>query len=216
MSETDIARPVVAWLADLGWDVYQEVQCVRGGPRADIVATRGAVVRVVEVKATLGMAVIAQAWNWRHSGWAHQVCVAVPTRRRDASAALGAEICRERGIGLLIVGTSVEEIEGPATVRRAPRAQELRGALAHEHKTCAEAGSQGGYWTPYQGTCRNLLDYVRRNPGCALADAIREIKHHYRSFASAQGAIAGWVRAGKVRGVRLEEGRPLRLWPTTA
>jgi hypothetical protein len=71
--ETDIARPVVAWLQAQGWTVYQEVQ--HQGCVADIVAVRGPLLWVIECKAQLGLAVLGQALGWQ--GHAHAISVAV-------------------------------------------------------------------------------------------------------------------------------------------
>lgn len=40
-SEIELARPIVPWLQEMHWDVYQEVQCMMYGQVADIVAIQG-------------------------------------------------------------------------------------------------------------------------------------------------------------------------------
>ncbi len=76
-TEVELARPVVAWLGDLGWEVFQEVSA--GGSVADIVARRGPVLWVVEVKRSLGLSLLGQAHAWKRR--AHRVSVAVPAGR---------------------------------------------------------------------------------------------------------------------------------------
>lgn len=72
--EALLARPVVDWLQREGWTTHEEVAVK--GPVADIVATRGGVYMVVEVKAAMSFSVLEQAERWR--ACAHLVFVAVP------------------------------------------------------------------------------------------------------------------------------------------
>ena len=79
MKETDLAKSVIAWLQDLKWEVYQEVQVFSYGPIADIVATFGAITWVVETKISFSLKVMSQAEQW--TPFSNLVSVAVPTGR---------------------------------------------------------------------------------------------------------------------------------------
>jgi len=145
--ESDLGPPVVEWLREQGYDVYQEVEMHQGGPRADIVGVRGQVLFVVELKKSLSLDVIAQAAYWRR--YAHFAAVAVPARvgkmfgRRilvtdDQGRGLAGEVLAWKGLGLLEVlppghdghlarlGTSEEgvvqlgNVEGPRETMPAP------------------------------------------------------------------------------------------------
>lgn len=50
LTEVDLARHIARYFSDLHWDVYQEVQLMQGGPRADLVVTQGKLVGIVECK----------------------------------------------------------------------------------------------------------------------------------------------------------------------
>lgn len=71
-------KPLIRWLQDDGWDVYQEVETPSGV--ADIVAKMShgklELVWVIEGKKTMGEAVLHQATH--HLRHAHLVSVAVP------------------------------------------------------------------------------------------------------------------------------------------
>jgi hypothetical protein len=57
-SEADLAAVVVAWLEVLGGDVYQEVELLPRGIRADIVAKVHAELWIIEVKTSVSLALI--------------------------------------------------------------------------------------------------------------------------------------------------------------
>ncbi len=224
--ETAVAAPVVAWLEEQGWDVYQEVTF--GGPIADIVATRGPLVLVVECKTSLSLDVIEQAAGWVQA--AHLVFVAVPQARSHRSFA--ERVLRWQGVGMLLVdipkrytptyGATAAElvrqrVEAPLH-RRAPGSDRLRAALRPEHKTAAPAGHAGGSrWTPFRETAERVARAVAARPGITLKELLSDTSTHYRSVAAARSSLTKWIEAGVVKGVRLErDGKALRLWPEKA
>lgn len=210
-TEQDLAEAVVAWLAD-GWDVYQEVQ--HGENRADIVAVETCSpkrVWVIEVKNSLSMTVLAQAWSWTSGNVAHRVSIAVPSGRNWKQRAFAEAVAAKFGIGVLYVDPpAVSERVDPVLRRKI--SWDIRKSLHEEQKTHAKAGSAaGGHWTAFKGTCRAAGVFIRQNPGCTLQELSRGIEHHYASNKSARGSLAGWIRAGKLVGIRLDESAsPLR------
>ena len=47
-----------------------------------------------------------------------------------------------------------------------------------------------------------------------MKELIKEIDHHYSSDATARGSIVQWTRAGKIKGVTLDESMwPMRIYP---
>lgn len=215
MKETDLAEKVIEYLRQNQWKVYQEVNLWRSGNRADIVATQGPLLWVIETKLTLSLALIYQALQWQKK--AHFVSIAVPAPRRYFNAA-GDYFCRKEGIGVLAVdsfrtGPAYERLK-PVLFRKA-HVEHIKSHLCEQQKTFAKAGNADGkYWTPYQETCRLINEAVRSNPGITLKDLIGSIKHHYISGASATSSISHWARAGKIKGIRCDkDGRFLRFYP---
>jgi len=221
-SEEQLAAAVVAWLQDLKWTVYQEVQVARGDPIADIVAVQGRLVWVVECKTTLSIALMAQAAKWRI--YAHYVSVAVPIPvrrpggrriRPNRGRAFAENILRDHGIGLIDIthGEPFETI--PPQLNRKPWVKQLRESLNERHLSYAPAGNaEGRRWTPFQETCDQIRREVRNTPGITLKELMGRITHHYSSSATARSCIAKWVQAGVIRGVRCErDGRIIRLYP---
>lgn len=220
MTETALAAHVSTWLRVQGWDVYPEVTL--DGPRADIVARRNGALFVVECKTTFGLAVIAQATNWRR--FAHLVAVAVPGAKNSDARAYAIDLCRREGLGVLVVRgapeaeawrSGVEQKVAPPLRRRVnPR---LAEALVEGHKEHEPGNATASYHSPYRETCRQLARVVVAEPGIALRAAVEKLRHHYSSDQSARGSLAKWIEGGKVAGVRIErDGRTPRLYPVTA
>jgi hypothetical protein len=216
-TEIDIAALVVQWLYDLRWDVYQEVQLRYGGPIADIVATQGSLVWGIEVKRHLGTVVIEQARYWL--GYCNYVSVATPTGRNAHHSGILYDYLKWKGIGHLAIvypGTGVENIHerlAPRLHRR--RSHLMRKSLRDEHKTFAPAGNAAGKrWTPFQGTCTDILKYVMAHPGTDLKTMLASIRTHYHSTDTAKACIAKWAEKGIIDGVRsVKDGGSWKLYP---
>lgn len=220
-NEQSVAELVVAWLERLGADVYEEVT-VRGGV-ADIVARVHAEIWIVEVKTSLSLALVVQAYERRRL--CHRVYIAAPYSRNARDVG---ELCKALGIGLLTVKLGEHgweqsryeygqpKVEQEVDSRRwNKRPVDLASKLQPEHKTHAKAGAigAGGRWTPWRNTIEQLARIVRATPGIRLKDAVAEISHHYASNSGARASLAKWTRDGVVPGVRIENGA---LFPVEA
>jgi hypothetical protein len=210
-TEEDLAAVVVAWLEAMGADVYQEVEIVSRGIRADIVAKVRAEIWIIETKTSVSLALIEQAMERRR--YAHRVYIAAPAYKARA----GVSLCRELGIGVLDVrlGDPGSTWDLPGVRELVPsrrwnsRPVKLAAKLRPEHKTSARAGAPtGGHWTPFRDTIRKLEAKVRAAgaEGITIKDAIAT-KNHYASAAGARSSLATWVRDGRLAGVRREAGR---------
>ena len=210
-SETDIARPMVAYLQGLGWEVHQEVQLYSGGKRADIVALQGRLTYVVECKVSMSWDLLEQAADWL--GRAHYVSVATPSFRRGFAE----RVLTGMGIGVYVVlpnsPEGVHQILGPRLFRRAD--DRIRSACCVETKSgeYAEAGSTaGGFFTPFARTTRSIISELTQAGGeLPTRDLVSRIKHHYGGDATARSCLVRWARLGKIKGVEIVEGRPTRF-----
>lgn len=220
--ETDIGAPIVAYLEQQGWDVYQEVKAAYGDPIADVVGVmehgRARVVWVVECKTTLGLAVLDQALGWL--GFAHYVSVAVPpTPCRSRHRAVD-YLLKQNGIGWLSVALhdppwppEVNELQAPRLHRKA-YVRKLLDALNPAQKHLCPAGSTAGAWTPFRQTCDALAREAKAQPGITLKAAVDAIRTHYHSTQTARSCLVKWLGAGKVRGVEGRiEGGMWKLYP---
>jgi|HubBroStandDraft_4_1064222.scaffolds.fasta_scaffold06671_2 hypothetical protein len=204
LKEVDVARPLVAWLREMDWQVYQEV----GSIHADIVAILGRVSWIIEAKRFLNWKVIRQARA--HICRATWVSVCVPYGSYCDEAGI---VLRHYGIGCLETSlrNSVKERLKPRTNRNL--ACRLTKLLDDRQKTYCEAGSPGGSaWSPFRATCERLLEVVQQQPGITLSDAIKAIKHHYASSASAKQSLTIWIQQDKVAGIRCERHKSLCLF----
>lgn len=205
-TEADLAKEVVAFLTEMGWEVYQEVE--GPGGRCDIVAVRGKIHWAIECKLSLGLSVMEQAYNWIQTGTAHYVSIATP---KYVGGNLAGVICRQYGIGTLFVKyEEVREQTKPRLHRRA------RGFKLHEaQKTFCEAGSnKGGHWTPFKQTVRELINMVRNEPGVEFNRLIKALDHHYSSYATAKSCLRGFIGTHVIPELRIETvGNKLCVFP---
>jgi len=212
VKETDLAEKVVKWLVDQGWDVYQEVTTGYGGKRADIVGLQGGLSWIIECKTSLSLSLLEQGWRWIHT--ANYVSIAIPTvRKRMPGRVVAERIAAHFGIGIIHVGRNVADIkQGPPPVLHRRTHFDISNSCVPEQKTWGAAGNaKAEYWTPFRSTVRGLTRYVTDHPGCTVKEAIEGIQHHYRHDTTARACILKWLRAGVIRGIRIVEGKPLRL-----
>lgn len=223
-TEAAMAKIVVAWLIADEWDVYQEVEPPQCSGTADIVATRGHILWIIECKRTMSMDLLAQAMDWR--GWGHRVSVAVPALKMSwGRRGFLKRVMGDYDIGWLSVqdpkarnaayNAPVKELIRPGFQRRLKNTR-MRDCLTERHKTYAEAGTASGRrWTPFKATCEALVRVVKAKPGIPIADLLKEVDHHYSSDSSARSQITRLSRDGVIKGIEVrKEGRRLKVYPT--
>lgn len=213
MKEADLAARVVAWLESQQFEIFHEVQPNgRGGVRADIVAVRAGVIRVIETKMVLGLEVMAQAAHWLQS--ANYVLIAVPEAKSSAGRSMGFKCCAHLGLGVLVVKSLWPIDEGRIqAVRQEVEPEyrqhihsEIRDALRDEHKTHAKAGTnRGGHVTSFKLTCEAIARVAEEKPGMALRGALALIEHHYASLNGAVANLTKMHEKGVVLGFELRD-----------
>jgi len=206
IKETDLAKPVIAYLEERGWDVYQEVLIY--GKIADIVATFGKLTWVVECKTSLSLKLLEQIYNWR--GRANFLSIAIPTTVGDGFVK---NLLMNNRIGVLTVRYSeVFENIHPQLNRKVINIQKF---IKPEHKTWAEAGSQHGYYTPFQRTKGNIEYEIKKHPnGILFKDFIKLTEHHYASEATARSCLRQWIESGIIKGAKIiNQGNKLFIYP---
>jgi len=215
-NEEQLAAPILPWLEQQHWDVYQEVQILAYESVADIVAIQGPLIWVIEVKRSLGFRVCEQAIRWQQI--AHLVSVAVPATERGGRGPFVTHMLHHIGLGVITArehGSPHELLSARLCRRTVPvLTARLRKACTEERKHFARAGNAEGLrYTPFSATCRAVLDYATKHPGATLKEVVEGIDHHYRSDTTARSCLAQWIRAGKVRGVvARHEGRLMRVY----
>jgi len=212
-SEEEFAEIIVKWLKQNDWTVYQEVQAKYGSSIADIVAEKDGKYWIIECKLNFGFKVMQQADEWRH--FANYVSIAVPYHKHSR---FREKICKLLNIGVIAVncryryGYSEQNIvENHSLQVLIPKIeQELRhkyliNILNEKHKTFAKAGnSYGQRLTPFKLTVEKLIDYVRKNNGCLLKEAIKNISHHYSHHRSANCCLSRLINDDIIKELYLE------------
>lgn len=214
-SEAQMAEIVVRWLQDDGWEVYQEVSVGYSCSRADIVGIKNGLSWVIECKKNYGLGLLEQALAW--VGAVNFVSAACPLPRRCRGYV--AHICHEvKGVGLIDVGhNSCVTLYKPKLMRL--RSKHFRGDIRHalvpEQKEMAAAGSaNGGYWTPFKHSVREITDYVRKHPGASIKEVVDAVGAlHWSNPQSAKGCIAKYLRRGIFKDIEDRgDGRCCRLF----
>ena len=206
LTEVQLAKPIIAYLEERGWDVYQEVLIY--GKIADIVATFGKLTWIVEVKTSLSLKLLEQIYAWR--GRANFLSIAIPTTVGDGFVK---NLLMNNRIGILTVRHSeVFENIHPQLNRRVINIQKF---IRPEHKTWAEAGSQHGYYTPFQQTKGNIEYRIKHYPnGILFKDFIKLTEHHYASEATARSCLRQWIESGIIKGAKIiNQGNKLLIYP---
>jgi hypothetical protein len=214
-SEEDICELIVKWLRAQHWEVYQEVSLGYASERADIVAKLGSLLWVIEAKRNVSMKLLEQSLNW--IGYANMISMASLGGKKRTARLLN-WFWRQTGIGLITICPISDGVD----VRYEPRLyrikhNRLKDSLCEEQKNFCAAGSKdGGYWTPYAQTCREVLSRVKREPGITMKQLMDGLEHHYSSSATARACLTKWAAMGKIPGVKVErDGKMNRFFPDT-
>lgn len=217
-AETEVAAPVIEYLREAGWDVYQEVE----GPSGrciDIVARKGPVLWALEAKRSLNLSVLDQAYD--SLPYAHKVSAVVPRGGPESTEGyeFGLKAAAKFGIGVL-------EVWPPEATPRVVQAVEpearvsvkgnLAGLLAPAQKLFVAAGSAGAtHWTPFKATSLRLRALVGKRPGILMTEAVKAIEHHYSSDANAAVELRRAIETGIIEGLRIERvnEKRVKIWP---
>jgi len=196
LTEVDLAKPVISYLEERGWDVYQEVLIY--GKIADIVATFDKLTWIIECKTSLSLKLLEQIYAWR--GRANFLSIAIPTTVGDGFVK---NLLINNRIGVLSVNKYSEVFENihPQLNRKVINIQKF---IRPEHKIWAEAGSQHGYYTPFQQTKGNIEYRIKHYPnGILFKDFIKLTEHHYSSEATARSCLQKWIESGIIKGAKI-------------
>lgn len=209
--ESNVALPISEKLRVDGWDVRHEVRLDRllrethelGDARADIAATRGQRLMVVETKLGIGLEVFVQAKRWLP--FVDEAWIGIPSGpftdvRREAY-----DLCRRHygfGVYEVDVGTGVV-IERVQPDRHRRHDDALLVSLDEGQKIHGVPGTnRGGYFTPEKRTFEALAKLVADNPRkYKIDEAVKLIQHHYRTNVIAEEVLSKSIRKGNVPGV---------------
>ena len=185
IKETDLAKPVVDWLLEQNWQVYQEVQFDSSGDAADIVAVRNGIIWIIETKTTFGFSVLEQAARWS----VHYRSVAVPWAR--ARHYRVAEYYYQVGVIEIYKDDVQEVVKAPLIRINHQYAKKHLSSLLELHKTFSPAGSAGRqHLTPYKYTMMEVRKVIEANPGCTISFLFEYLgRMHYGSKSSFKGNI---------------------------
>ncbi len=217
LSETDLARYIVEYLEQEGWDCYPEAQMKYGGGRADIACTKQGILWIVEVKTSLSIRLLDQANDWLRTKGVNRVSIAFPTR---GVPGVVTDLCDLKGIGILTVPKSNYNLTRRIMEQKAPTALptsdwKVKGMIESLHPDMKnyKPGTCNGYSTPYNRTMKAVDEYLIVHPDSTLKEIVTSVQHHYASNRTAQVCILkGALRGGKERVRAKKEGNKWLLY----
>lgn len=198
-TEADYAKVVVDHFESLNYDVYKEVGFGGGSKRVDILCKNGDEIVAIEVKKSLNLKVIDQAYNWRE--FANKSYIAVPLRA-FLNYDIIRTICEQLGIGLFVIRIPKNHREFPTLSERIPPCVNKNpdDLIVYEEQKGSVAGNNNGdYITPFKITCKRLVEHVINNGPVTLVDAINSIDHHYSNAKSATANIRKMIDLGVIK-----------------
>lgn len=209
MKETDLAKPIIFYLEEHGWSVYQEV--IIHGRIADIVATFGKLTWIIECKTSLSLKLLEQIYGWR--GYANYISIAIPIKSNFGSSFIETFL-KNDGIGAFTVN-EYSEVYKRIEPKLNRKVIGISKFIKPEHKFWAEAGSQKGYFTPFQQTKNNIQQAIKGYPdGILFNDFLKKIKYHYRTESTARSCLRKWIDSGVIKGIKIiNQGNRLFVYP---
>ncbi len=225
-TEAEVARAVMDFMTEEGWDCYPEALLAYGG-RADIVGVRPfpfcdrRCVHIIECKTTWSMSLLEQAID--RLAHAHYVTIAAPTEPRGFYVG----ICRDYGIGMMrfhrSADLSVNEFERlpPRLVRHKGRApgfgpSRTLGMLHDDMKRYDPCTTSAhGYSSPWRRTMDAAARFVDEHPGCTINELLDGVETHYANRNGARQGLLVWLQKREDVDAR-KEGRCIRFYPPGA
>ena len=187
MKESDMYPILRDYLESRGYSVYAEVeprQVLNHYGRADIIAYSKPAVCIVEMKTSLSIDLIEQAYRW--IPYVHYIYVAVPKRKKPIPTFVRKMLSQFK-IGILEVDQRWGSVHTTLLARfNRPHVKiDWDKELLPQHQTWAPGGStsDSGYVTPYKLTIERVTYLLKRNPHRWFS--IREIldycETHYKN-----------------------------------
>ena len=203
--EEDLAEVLVKTFNAAGYVTFNEV-CIKGGGtnRCDIYAVmnegenRG-LSMVIETKMSLNLKVIEQAYFWKQH--AHYAYIGILKQKRRKDRKFGAAICTALGLGMIEVDLWNKKID--IIVKAVINNNPSPPTLFNEQRMSVAGNSSNEYVTPFKITCANLKKYLEENGDTVFSKAVKSIKHHYGSDASACSSLGKHVRNNVLPGVKI-------------
>lgn len=159
LKETDLFKPVKELLVASDMEVYTEVPCGLG--RADVVGIKDNLVTVVELKTSLNLQLIQQAYD--RLGYAHYVYIAVPYFKNRIPRIVRS-LCRRDGIGVIEIYDNYANVFIHGKILRnsyVDWAKNLNDGYKCENNI--SAGVNRGFYSPYQDMVQSVKKYIKRN-----------------------------------------------------
>jgi len=209
MKETVLAKKIVTYFENKNLTCYKEVSKsgTGGAIRCDcyfVKKEKDVIVDafVIEVKTTLSLKVIEQAFRWKAFAKKVYIGVPKPKRRPVKSRRFAVYVCQKLGVGIFEVSENgnvemLTESEINPKFKLPP--------LFEEQKKSKAGNAKSEYFTVYKKTIANINDFMKDKTEYKLSDLFKEIDHHYSNISSAQGCIKKYIKKGVITNYKIKQ-----------
>lgn len=172
MKETDLYEPVISLFPE--GDIYPEVVVYIHRP--DIVIHEDKGISVVEMKTSLSLALIEQAYNWVNR--ADYVYVAIPQAKRKLND-FAIRLLSSKGIGVIVVQGKHAMIYKTA-LKQSTNTVRWKDHLHECYKLNVSGGTNGTYMTPYKFMIQCVKEYLEKHKkSMTIKEIIKEVDKEY-------------------------------------
>lgn len=183
--EIKLSDPVSDYFTDLGYDVYAEMPIPTSARCCDLIALKDEIIIAIELKTSLSMQVIRQAYSINI--YVDYAYVAIGTNPKQKSI----DACKRYGIGVIKIKNGKISVIHKPEYKKPWRP--VRKMLL-ERLSKYEPGGIAGY--PFQKgigpaiECHRLVaEYKEANPKATWKEIFEKVPNHYASSASMASSL---------------------------
>lgn len=178
IKENEMYKPLKRSLEVHGFTVAAEVQL------CDVVAYKDGETRAIELKNTLNLKVIEQAY--RHVGTANRVYVGVtmPKYNEMSKNSFAIKVLQKFNIGLYYIGydsfLGMKVIEALTPEYNEITKRPLHAAITEANMLAIGGSKSGDTITPYKLTMQRVKAFLEENPRSTAKEIIENVETHYK------------------------------------
>ncbi len=192
MTEIELAKIIIYFFND-GYEIFCEVFNV------DIIATCKPIMISIEVKTSLNVKVVEQAY--RNLNIYHYSYIAVPKPKQMNFLE---KVCLDYGIGIIIYDEKSDfvYIKTKPKLNRHVKYVEIDPI----YKNFTAGAKSGMTMTLFKLTIENIVRYLERNGDTKLNKLLSQDHYHYSNIGSAKSSLIKWCNNGLIKEFEIKNG----------
>jgi len=209
MKESDLAKKIIEYFENIGYESYKEV-CMKGrgggNARCDIyfIKKENNIIIdtiAIETKLNMNLKLIEQSYNWYK--YANKIIICLPStkRKKIKSRNFAYKICESFGIG--VIECSLYEIK--EKIKPSYNKKYILPPLYEEQKKSIAGTTKTKYYTSFKHTVEQLNIFMSDKNEYKWYNLIKEIKHHYKNDNSAKNSLKKYINNNVIKGYYLNK-----------